>query len=92
MKKPKLSDLKVDESGTQKIRNRMAKASKIKITVNIDSDVVSKLKQLSAETGVPYQNLLNKLLRESLGKSHSQEARLSQLEREVAMLKEKVSA
>ncbi len=92
MKKPKLSDLKIDERGTKKMRSLVAHASKIKITVNIDTDIIKQLKSLSEETSIPYQVLLNKLLKESLEKTRSQEARLRQLEETVAVLRKKVSA
>ncbi len=92
MKKPKLSDLKIDERGTKNMRSLVAHASKIKITVNIDTDIIKQLKSLSEETSIPYQVLLNKLLKESLEKTRSQEARLRQLEETVAVLRKKVSA
>lgn len=36
MKQPKLNDLKIDTKGTKAMRKMMAKAKKIKITVNED--------------------------------------------------------
>ncbi len=92
MKKPKISDLVYDEKGTKKIREAIVKAKKIKITVNIDEDVLSALKVIADRTGVPYQTLLNRLLRQSVDNKDAEVSRLERLEKEVALLKKKLSA
>lgn len=93
MKQPKLKDVKFDLKGTEKMRTRMAKAKKIKITVNVDEDLLEALKLRSYETGVPYQNLLNRVLRSAMKEAADGEtARLDRLEREVASLKKRLSA
>ena len=92
MKQPKLSDLKIDVKGTKQMRARMAKARKIKITVNIDEDILESLRDTADASGIPYQSLLNRLLRESVEKSSENASRLEKLEREVQALKKKISA
>lgn len=94
MKKPKLTSLKIDEKSTKQIRSAMRRAKSIKITINVDADSLEILKKLSAETEVPYQRLINRLLREGLTKKSSQgsEARLNRVERELALLKKKLAA
>ena len=92
MKQPKLSDLKVDAKGTRQIRKMMAKAKKIKITVNVDEDLLLELRQLAEATGSPYQTLLNKVLKDALMAKKDEGSRLDRLEREVARLKRKLSA
>ncbi len=93
MKQPKLSDVKIDVSGTKRMRNRMAKVKKIKITVNIDADLIEALKRRSDLSGVPYQSLMNKLLRLAIHDSKSDEsARIDRLEREIAAIRKKISA
>ncbi|MES2769437.1 MAG: hypothetical protein V4596_09855 [Bdellovibrionota bacterium] len=95
MKMPKLKDLRIDEEGTRKIRAAMAKVKKVKITVNIDEETIFKLKKRSEETGIPYQNLLNRLLKEILNRSdskHTYEYRLSRLEKEISQLRKKKPA
>jgi predicted DNA binding CopG/RHH family protein len=94
LKQPKINEIKIDLNGTEKMRARMAKAKKIKITVNIDEDLLTALKLRSEDSGVPYQVILNKLLRSSLEKQIPSEAqsRLDRLEKEVAKLKRSISA
>lgn len=93
MKKPRLSSLKIDEKGTKQVRSAMHKAKSIKITINVDADSLDVLKKLAADTEVPYQRLLNRLLREGLSKrSGGAEARLDRVERELKLLKKKLAA
>jgi len=94
MKQPKLKDIQIDFKATEKIRSRMAQVKKIKITVNIDEDLLDDLKLKSDKTGVPYQRLLNRALRSGLqNKTATNEStRLDRLEKEVALLKKKLSA
>jgi hypothetical protein len=65
----------------------MAKARKTKITINIDQDSLALLRTMSAKTGVPYQRLLNQILKRSLQGEKETESRLDRLEREVKKLK-----
>jgi len=92
MKQPKLSDLRVDTKGTKAMREKMAKAKKTKITINIDEDVLESVRGKAVESGVPYQSLLNRLLRDAVEKASESDSRLEKLEREVQALKKKVSA
>lgn len=59
MRQPKLTNMKVDPKGTKSMRNVMPKAKKIKITINVDEDLLLELRQMAEETGVPYRSLLN---------------------------------
>jgi predicted DNA binding CopG/RHH family protein len=92
MKQPKLSDLKIDTKGTKAIRKLMTKAKKIKITVNVDEDLLKELRHMAETTGIPYQSLLNKVLRDAVMAKKDEGSRLDRLEREVERLKKKVSA
>ncbi len=91
MKPPKL-DLKIDWEGTKRMRKLAARSQKIKITINIDSDILSQIRQRAGKNGSPYQLYLNHLLRETLSQKESEEARLDRLEREVALIKKKLAA
>ena len=66
MKQPNLSDLKIDMQGTNRIRSKMAKAKKIKITINLDEDLLVLVKEQADESGTPYQSLINRLIRRAL--------------------------
>jgi uncharacterized protein (DUF4415 family) len=90
MKKPKISDLRVDPVQTNKIREMAAKATKIKVTFNLDSDLVNKLKALADETGGKYQTLLNRILREALTNQMTIVERMRRLEQEIRELKNKL--
>ena len=92
MKQPKLSDLKIDTKGTKAMRKMMAKAKKIKITVNVDEDLLAELKLMAEETGTPYQSLLNRVLKDAVMSKKDEGSRLDKLEREVERLKKKISA
>lgn len=92
MRKPKLSDIKVDMSETKRIRSSMASQKSIKITINIDATTLSKLKSMAARTGVPYQRLLNRTLQERLSNTNTWDDRLEKLERELLQIKKKLAA
>ncbi len=92
MKRPKLSDLKIDAKGTADIRRRMARTKRIKITINVDQESLDTLKRLSGESGVPYQKLLNQVLKEGLENRKSADSRLDTLEREIQRLKKLIAA
>lgn len=92
MKQPNLSDLVLDQKGTNELRAKMAKTKKIKITINIDEDSLDTLREISEKSGAPYQKLLNQALREGLKKRLESESRLDRIERELEKLKKKVAA
>ncbi len=94
MKQPKLRDIKVDLKATEQMRARSKRAKKVKITVNIDQDIIAALKKRSDASGVPYQNLLNRLLRTSLNdaKVDDTDSRIARLEREIAAIKKQLTA
>lgn len=92
MKKPKLSELKIDVAGSNRIRKAMNTQKSVKITINIDSKTLSKFRAVAEDTGVPYQRLINKTLTESLVKEASAQSRLEKIEREISALKKKLAA
>jgi len=92
MKEPKLSELEIDRRGTQQIHRRMAVTKSVKITINIDKGNLDTLRAKAAETGVPYQRLLNRLLTKALQVDTESESRLNRLEKEVTRLKSKIVA
>ena len=91
MRQPKLSNLKVDVRGTRAMRGAAAKSKKVKITINIDEDSLSHLRNRSHKTGVPYQRLLNQVLKEALRGEEDVGNRLEKLERELNRLKKSVA-
>ena len=92
MKQPKLSDLTIDRKGTAAMHSLAASSKKIKITINIDQDILEVLRKTAGKSGASYQKLLNQVLRQGLQKHVDAESRLEQLEQEVAKLKKKIAA
>jgi len=92
MKEPKLNELEIDQKGTEQIRRRMATPGSIKITVNIDKNTLDLLRTKAANTGVPYQRLLNQFLSKALQSDAQTESRLERMEKEIAQLKRKIVA
>ena len=92
MKQPKLSDLILDQKGTNEIRTNMGKTRKIKITINIDEDSLDILREISEKSGASYQKLLNQVLKEGLKKRLESESRLDRIEKELEKIKKKVAA
>lgn len=92
MKQPKTTNLKVDAAGTRKIRAEMQRSRSIKITINIDADSLSALRETAERTGIPYQRLLNNILKEGLANQSGTEDRLARIEKELARLKRKLAA
>lgn len=92
MRKPSIRDMKVDTAGTRRLRAEMAGRGSVKITINVDADSLVKLKELSAESGVPYQRLLNGILKERLTKADTVRSRLDRIEKELARVKKCLAA
>ena len=92
MRKPSIRDMRVDSAGTRKLRAEMAKSDAVKITINVDADSLAKLKALSSESGVPYQRLLNGILKAGLAKTETVHARLDRIEKDLAHVKKTLSA
>ena len=92
MRKPRIHDLRVDTAGTRRLRAEMAEGRSVKITINVDADSLSKLKVLAAESGVPYQRLLNRILKERLATTDTLASRLDRIERELARVKKTLAA
>ena len=92
MRKPSIRDMKVDTTGTRRLRAEMAGRGSVKITINVDADSLAKLRELSAESGVPYQRLLNSILKERLVKADTLRSRLDRIEKELARVKKTLAA
>ena len=92
MKQPKMTNLRIDTAGTKKVRTAMQRARSVKITINIDADSLSALRETAECTGVPYQRLLNKILKEGLANQNLNEDRLARIEKELARIKKKLAA
>ena len=92
MKQPKLSDLKIDTKGTKAIRKMMTKSKKIKITINVEEDLLREIRRMAESMGTPYQTLLNKVLKDAVLSKIEDGSRLDRLERELERLKKKLAA
>jgi len=92
MREPNIGDLEFNPKGTRQIRQRMARTRAIKITINIDADALAILRAKSAKTGIPYQRLLNQLLKRALQSETETETRLDRLEKELNRLKRQLVA
>ena len=92
MKQPKLADLRKDEVQTQKIRGAMKRGKAVKITINVDRETLDAVKRMATDTGIPYQRLVNRLLKESMKRLADRETRLDRLERELNRMKRKLAA
>ncbi len=55
-----------DFSGMKSRRNPYASKLKRQVTIRMGDDVIAYFKQLSEETGVPYQSLINLYLRDCM--------------------------
>ena len=83
MKKPKISDLKENKKEMKIIKKMAKKTNKIKVTFNLDEDIVERLKNLAEESGSKYQTLLNSILKEALFSRATYEERISNMEKEL---------
>jgi predicted DNA binding CopG/RHH family protein len=92
MKEPRLKNLKEDTLETAKIRRSLKKQKRVKITINLDADSLEALKKEALASGVPYQRLLNKLLKQSLANKRAAESRIDRLERELREIKRRLAA
>ncbi len=92
MKQPKIRDLKVGKKETKVIRKMMAKPKKVKITINVDEDLLTDIREMAEVQGTPYQTLLNKVLKDAVNSKMEEGSRLDKLEREIERLKKKISA
>lgn len=92
MKQPKIDDLKVNREETKKIRSRIAKSKKIKITINVEVETLKELRRLAEEKGASYQKLLNQILKSGLSEKQNMESRVERLEKELERIKRKMAA
>lgn len=94
MKKPKLKNLRLNIPVSKQIHSSMLKRKSVKITINIDAEILRKLKSEAEKSGVPYQRLINRTLKES--SLHSLESntnlRLEKLEKDIQLIKKKLIA
>jgi predicted DNA binding CopG/RHH family protein len=91
MRQPRLGDVRLDRAGTRKTR-AAAKRDVVKITINIDRGSLSLLQAMAEESGVPYQRLLNALLKEGLKGKETLRARVARLEQELEKVKRRLAA
>ena len=92
MKRTKKHKYEIDWKETNEIRTAMASQKFIKITINVDARSLASLKKEAEKTGMPYQRLLNAVLKEGIAKRTREESRLERLEREIAKMKKKLAA
>jgi predicted DNA binding CopG/RHH family protein len=98
MRSPKIKNIRLNEEETHKIQESVTKARSIRITINIDADTLSHFREEASRTGVPYQRLINRKLKES-SKSESAgvglgtyAARIDRVEAEIRNLKRALKA
>lgn len=89
MKQPNYKNLKINNAGSEAMREKAALAKSVKITINVDHESLNKLKKMSASSGTPYQRLLNQVLKAGLGHETNLESRINHLEHEIKKLKAK---
>jgi len=87
MKEPHRKDLRLKTKETKQIRKIAKKSKKVKITINLDLDSLDVLKSISGKTGVPYQRLLNQLLKDALKVQQESGSRLDRVEKEIRKIK-----
>lgn len=56
--------MKEEYDFSESIKNPYTQKLKKQITIRIDGDTIMYFKNLSSETGIPYQNLINLYLRD----------------------------
>ena len=56
--------MKAEYDFTNAVRNPYVKKEKKAVTSRLENDLVDYFKAMSAETGIPYQNLINLYLRD----------------------------
>jgi predicted DNA binding CopG/RHH family protein len=87
MREPRLGELTIDEAGTAKFRASLAGQKAVTITIHVDTKSLQGLKEVSRETGVPYQTLVGRVLRDAVKSKATTESRLDRLERELKRMK-----
>ena len=92
MKQKTKGKLSIDWAGTKTIREGMVSRKFVKITINVDATSLAALKRESEKSGVPYQRLLNALLKEGIETKRHTDSRLEKLEKEVERVKRKLAA
>ncbi len=91
MKQPNMSDPTINCKGTKRMRTEAAHTRKVKITINIGLNSLDSLREMVGRTDAPYQQLLNRILREGLRKRGEVESRLNRIERELARLRKQLA-
>ena len=90
MKRPKLSDLKIDYAGTKNLRAQLRETKKIKITINFDTSSLGATGKSGGKTSPPYSRFLSQLFKDNLDKRAI--SRLDRLEKELKKLKRQIAA
>ena len=92
MKQPNLNSLRIDYSGTRKLRAELKKTKKIKITIDIDERSLRLLRKVSGQSAIPYQQILSQVLRDTVIERGEAKSRLDRIERELEKLKRRIAA
>lgn len=92
MKKPNPKNLRENKSETARLRAKANTAKKVKITINIEAETLTRYRKIAEDTGIPYQRLINRKLMENLEEEESIHERLTKVEKELRALKKKLSA
>jgi predicted DNA binding CopG/RHH family protein len=87
MREPQFNHLKIDEDSTAQLRAALAGKKPVKITIQVDTKSLRALKQISRQTGMPYQALVGQAFKETAHRRASTESRLDRLEQEVKKMK-----
>jgi predicted DNA binding CopG/RHH family protein len=88
MKRPKINELRENKKETKAIKALAKRTKKIKVTFNLDEDIVNRLKDIADNSGAKYQTLLNTLLKEALCSKSTYEERITSIESELSEIKD----
>lgn len=93
MQEPKIKNIKINRAKTARIKRGLAQQKGIKITINIDPrQSLGAVKREALSSGVPYQRLLNRIIKEGLSERRATESRLDRIERELKAMKKRLAA
>ncbi len=87
MREPSLAQLKIDEAATERMRKAIAASKAVKITITLDRSSLKTLQELSRKTGVPYQDLIGKTVKDAMRRRITTDSRIDRLERELKKMK-----
>jgi predicted DNA binding CopG/RHH family protein len=75
--------MKTEYDFSKGVKNPYVKKEKKAVTIRLENDVVGYFKNMSSETGIPYQNLINLYLRDCAERSRKLSLIWSGKQREV---------